>query len=307
MQPDKQSFRIGVVQLISAMCIAGTIGVLVVESGQLPTNIVFFRCLIGALSLVLISRLTGDLSFRGITRKDWILIGIGGACLVYNWLFLFMSYQTISLSLGTVVYHIKPFVIMLVGAFIFSERLTGHSIAWTALAFIGMLLVVEISFESLHMEASKALGILYALIAALMYSASTLIVKYVRSASGIKIALLQTSLGVVLLLPFTQLSELTLGEGAWIFLLTLGVVNTGVMYSLNYSAYQRLPSYSIAVLSFIYPIVTIVTDYIFYGFLFNWIQLIGVVLIFAATLGVNLGWRILPKLSFRKTINDRST
>ncbi len=298
MQPDKKSFGIGIVQLISAMCIAGTIGVLVVESGQLPTNIVFFRCLIGALSLVLISLAAGDLSFSDITRKDWILIGVGGACLVYNWLFLFMSYQTISLSLGTVIYHVKPFVIMLVGAFLFSERLTGHSIAWTVLAFIGMLLVVEISFDSLQMQASKALGILYALVAALMYSGSTLIVKYVRSASGIKIAFLQTSLGVVLLFPFTQLSELTFGEGAWIFLLTLGVVNTGIMYSLNYSAYQRLPAYSIAVLSFIYPVVTIVTDYIFYGFLFNWLQLTGVALIFAASLGVNLGWRILPETNF---------
>ncbi|GLO71890.1 hypothetical protein MACH17_34070 [Phaeobacter inhibens] len=283
------------------MCIAGTIGIFVVEAGQLPSNIVFFRCLIGALSLVVISVLTGGLSFREVTRKDWILIAVGGACLVYNWLFLFMSYQTISLSLGTVVYHIKPFVIMLVGAFIFSERLTGHAVAWTGLAFAGMMLVVEISFDSLQVEAGKALGIVYALIAALMYSASTLIVKYVRSASGIKIALLQTSLGVFLLLPFTQLSELSLGGGSWIFVLTLGVLNTGVMYSLNYSAYQRLPSYSIAVLSFIYPIVTIVTDYIFYGFLFNWVQMAGVVMIFAATLGVNLGWRILPKLRTQKS------
>ena len=41
----------GSLQMAAAMAISGTVGLFVFESGQSPYNVVFFRCLFGALSL----------------------------------------------------------------------------------------------------------------------------------------------------------------------------------------------------------------------------------------------------------------
>ncbi|MDD7911532.1 EamA family transporter [Pseudovibrio exalbescens] len=75
------------------------------------------------------------------------------------------------------------------------------------------------------------------------------------------IALIQVSLGIVLLFPlasFDALAEITSIE--WSYLLVLGGVHTMLMYILMYSAFQMLPTPVIAVMSFIYPVVAIGVD-----------------------------------------------
>ena len=49
MRPGSE--RQGRLEMIAAMALSGTIGFFVVESGQSVWNVVFFRCLFGALSL----------------------------------------------------------------------------------------------------------------------------------------------------------------------------------------------------------------------------------------------------------------
>jgi drug/metabolite transporter (DMT)-like permease len=48
-------------------------------------------------------------------------------------------------------------------------------------------------------------------------------------------------------------------------LLTLGIVHTGIMYQLLYSAIQKLPTPITGSLSFIYPVVAIVVDNLVFG------------------------------------------
>ena len=46
------SDRLGLAQMAAAMTLSGTLGVFVLESGQSAWNVVFFRCVFGALSLL---------------------------------------------------------------------------------------------------------------------------------------------------------------------------------------------------------------------------------------------------------------
>ncbi|WP_421016135.1 EamA family transporter [Klebsiella michiganensis] len=101
--------------------------------------------------------------------------------------------------------------------------------------------------------------------------------------------LCQTITGIILLAPFTD-SLRSVPSDSWGWLIGIGVLHTGVAYVLMYSAYPKLTTPVIGVLTFIYPVVAIIVDWVFYGHQPGVIQMTGMMLIALCTLGVKLSW-----------------
>ncbi|MGW2562126.1 DMT family transporter [Streptomyces sp. NPDC001514] len=284
--------RRGAIELTLAMVLSGTLGVFVIESGASPFNVVFFRCLFGAVTLGLYCLVRGLFKNHGFTAKKLGLAALGGAFIVFNWAFLFESYEGTSISVATVVYHTQPFYVVLLGALLFRDKLTATKFGWLGVAFVGLILVAGVSASDVtgggNSEYLTGLG--YALLAAVFYAVSTVITKRVTGVKPHLVALVQLVLGVFLLLPFTSLSETTSLGADWGWLVGLGVIHTCVMYVLMYSSYQKLPTPKIAVLAFVYPAVAMLMDWAVYGHSVTLLQALGIPLIVAASLGVNLGW-----------------
>ncbi|MFJ8142960.1 DMT family transporter [Streptomyces sp. NPDC096013] len=284
----------GAMELTAAMLLSGTIGVFVIESGASPFNVVFYRCVFGSAFLGLYCLLRGFFKNHGFTPRKLGLAALGGVFIVFNWAFLFESYDKTSISVATVVYHTQPFFVVLLGAVLFKDRITAHKAGWLLVAFLGLVLVAGISSSDLSGDTAYLTGLGYALLAALFYGLSTIITKRVTGVKPHLVALVQVLLGIPLLLPFTQLGQSAhLGSG-WAWLVGLGFIHTGVMYVLMYSSYQKLPTSKIAVLAFVYPAAAMVCDWAVYGHHVTWLQALGIPLIVAASLGINLGWR--PRL-----------
>jgi drug/metabolite transporter (DMT)-like permease len=74
----------------------------------------------------------------------------------------------------------------------------------------------------------------------------------------------------------------------------LGLLHTALMYNLMYSAFQRLPVSSIALLSFIYPLVAVVIDLWYYDIKLQPLQILGMVLILVA-IGLHQRWQLLRR------------
>ena len=94
---------------------------------------------------------------------------------------------------------------------------------------------------------------------------------------------------IVMLLPLVHAPEWT-ASFPWRYLLILGIVHTGIMYQLLYSAIQKLPTPVTGSLSFIYPLVAMVVDYLVFHHALSAVQLLGGMLILFAAAGNNLGW-----------------
>ncbi|MER6563228.1 DMT family transporter [Streptomyces sp. NPDC001027] len=282
----------GAIELTLAMVLSGTLGVFVIESGASPFNVVFFRCLFGTATLGLYCLARGFFRNHGFTPKKLGLAALGGVFIVFNWAFLFESYEDTSISVATVVYHTQPFYVMLLGAVLFRDKLTAAKFGWLGVAFVGLILVAGVSASDLTGSGDSAYleGLGYALLAAVFYGISTVVTKRVTGVRPHLVALVQLVLGVFLLLPFTQLGEMKGLGGDWGWLVGLGVIHTCVMYVLMYSAYQKLPTPKIAVLAFVYPAVAMLMDWAVYGHSVTLLQALGIPLIVAASLGVNLGW-----------------
>jgi len=98
----------GSAELTAAMLISGTIGWLVVDSGQSATSVVFWRCLFGSLTLLIICLLLGVFRGQRLTGKQVLLAITGGIVLVCNWLLLFSAFPLASISIATAVYNLQP-------------------------------------------------------------------------------------------------------------------------------------------------------------------------------------------------------
>jgi drug/metabolite transporter (DMT)-like permease len=281
----------GTVEMTAAMVISGTIGWFVVVSGQPVLDVVFWRCVFGAATLLLVCAGMGLL--RGaITLRLLALAALGGVAIVVNWLLLFVSYSHASISISTAVYNTQPFMLVCLGAVFFAERLTLNKLTWLAIAFAGMLLIVLAQPGAADSGSNYLAGILMALGAAFFYAVAAIITKKLAGTPPHLIALVQVCVGMLMLAPFAHLSALPSGLGTWSMLVTVGVVHTGLMYILLYGAIQKLPTHLTGSLSFIYPIVAISVDFLAFGHRLQLSQLIGAAAILIAAAGMNLGWAL---------------
>ncbi len=243
----------GVWQMSLAMIISGSIGAFVLLSGLPVTDVVFWRCLIGALTLLVFIVLSRQ-PFSRLTRFTLALAVIGGAALVVNWLLLFAAYSRISIGMATVVYNTQPFMLVLMGM-VLGERVSAVKWGWLLLAFGGLVILLSSELTPAH-EEGLTTGVLLALGAAFFYALTAIIARKLHPLPAQHIAFIQVLVGVVMLLPLVHAPELT-ASFPWRYLLILGIVHTGIMYQLLYSAIQKLPTPVTGSLSFIYPLVAI--------------------------------------------------
>ncbi|QUX94187.1 EamA family transporter [Marinomonas sp. CT5] len=301
---NRSSNTIGSIELISAMMLSGTIGYFVISSGQAFWNVVLFRCVFGALVLGSYAYYAGLLRREYFQRNVLLMIILGGMTLVGNWIFLFASFNYIPFSIATVAYHMQPLFLVITGALITKEKLSGSLLFWLALAFVGLFFIVELDFnkikalfsDDMSREGSSALfGLLLALGAALLYTVTTLVTKKVSQVPSTFVALVQVIVGVFMLLPFADFDNLPTQTNQWIDLLILGAVLTGFMYIIMYDSFQKLPTSLIALLSFIYPITALFVDHLAFATHISLTQILGVILILLAVSAVKFNWAFSKK------------
>lgn len=295
-----ERIRRGTLEMISAMLICGTIGWLVVVSGQPVLDVVFWRCVFGAATLLVICAAMGFLRPGILSRATFGLALLSGAAIVGNWVLLFGSYSRASIAIGTAVYNVQPFLLVLLGALFLGEKVTAQKLTWLGISFLGMLAIVSAHGEAGQVGSDYLGGVTLALGAAALYAVAALIIKRLTGVPPHLIALIQAVTGVLLLAPWANLTSLPQASTAWASLATLGIVHTGIMYVLLYGAIQKLPTALTGALSFIYPIAAIFVDWFAFGHRLTPLQWLGVIAILLAAAGMQRGWSLnLRRLAWR--------
>ncbi|PRD50396.1 DMT family transporter [Phyllobacterium myrsinacearum] len=282
----------GSVEMTAAMMISGTIGWFVLMSGQPVLSVVFWRCAFGALTLLGVCAALGLLRPNIMSWKLFGLAVLGGVAIVLNWVLLFAAYSRASIAIATTVYNVQPFMLVVLGALIFKEKLTFTKLFWLAVAFAGMLLIVQAKPGGGYTGTNYMAGIGLSLGAAFLYAIASIVAKRLKGTPPHLIALIQVCVGIVLMAPLADFSVLPKGAAKWGSIVTIGVVHTGLMYILLYSAIQKLPTHLTGSLSFIYPIAAILVDYFAFGHQLQPVQFLGSAAILIAAAGTSLGWKL---------------
>lgn len=173
--------KIALIQLSLAMTIFGSVGFFSELSGLPALELVFVRCICAAIFLCAAWMITGNFKNEIWNGREVMLIIFCAVANLLNWIFLFKSFELISVTIAISLYHLAPIIVLIIGSFIFREKMTLFSILAISLCFIGTLFIM--GTDGFRSSSPEWEGIMYGIIAAFFYAATMLLGKSITKTS----------------------------------------------------------------------------------------------------------------------------
>ena len=281
---------------IASMVIFGTNGLIVANISLGSAEIVLMRTFLGSLFLLAVVLVKRSFSFADL-KADLVPATIGGAALGLNWVLLFSAYRSAGVGLSTLTYYCGPIIVLALSPVLFKEKLTWNKLLAIAAVAVGMFCITG----DIEPGSDVQTGILFGGGAALLYASLIVANKRVKRLSGLNCAMyeLLVAFFVVLIYLIASNAKLPVIPAAEdiIWVLVIGLVNTGLAYYLYFSSLQKLPGQTVALVCYIDPLTALLVSGAFLGEKLLAVQIAGAVLI--------LGGACLGELKFKKTENKK--
>jgi drug/metabolite transporter (DMT)-like permease len=281
--------RRSTLQFVVATVLLGSLGIFATQAQLDARTIVFYRCLFGAIALGIYCLLLGH--FRAIPKQEFFLACGTGFLMVGNWIFFFEGILRIGVSVATIVYQAQPFIVLVVGAILFQERLGLTKVLLFLAALFGLILATGIKWSMI--DTGSLLGVGFTLLGATFYAGVVLVGKGLKSVKPEIATFVQCAVGVLtvpMIDPAILHTSIELRQLGW--LSGLGVLHTALVYALIYHALPKLKSSTIAILTFIYPVSAIFFDFVVNGRLISPVQFLGLAIIVVSSVGITQGWEL---------------
>ena len=247
-------------QLLSAMGIFGTVGIFVKFIPLPSATTAFCRGILGVAFLILVMVLTQQKPDRVAIRKNLRVLLLSGVAIGLNWVLFFEAFHYTSVAIATVCYYLAPLFLILMSPLI-GERLTGKKLLCIAVAFAGMALLSGIT-DSANVTGDQLLGIALATGAAILYASVMLLNKKLSPIPANDKTILQLGAASLVIVPYLLLTDgfsfEGLTSGGWVSLLIVGIVHTGVAYAMYFDSMKNLPAHTIAIFSYLDPVLAVV-------------------------------------------------
>ena len=273
--------------LILAMTIFGTIGIFR-KYIPLPSGIVACaRGVLGVaflLAFIKIKKIKMDVD---AIKKHLKILVISGAFIGLNWVLLFESYRYTSVAVATLCYYMAPIFVMVVSPFLLKEKLTPKKTVCVAVALVGMVFVSGVLDGGIS-DISEIKGILFGLGAAALYASVVMMNQKLRAVPTYDKTIMQLAIAAAVLIPYIlfveDLSTVALTPLITVMVLIVGVVHTGIAYAMYFGSMNDLKAQTVALFSYIDPIVAIILSALFLKEPMTVYSIIGAVLVLGATL-----------------------
>jgi RarD protein len=271
-----------------SMVIFGTIGVFVRHIDLASSEIALIRGLLGSVFLVSVMALLRKRVSWPIIRANGLFLLLSSVALSLNWIFLFQSFKYTTIANATLSYYFAPVFVMLLSPLLLKERLSLKKVLCIGTAIVGMFLIVTNQGTAGSAgDYNHVLGITFGLLAAVFYAALVLSNKFIKNQDGLETTLVQIALASMVLLPYVILTEgfsiLQLDLSSVPYILILGFLHTGVGFFLFFSSMQRLKGQTMAALSYVDPLTSLLISLLILRESMAAMQLVGGALLLGAT------------------------
>jgi len=266
----------------------GTIGVFVHQANAAPLTATWFRCAFGLLGLTLWVLWRQQTRFLRLTRSTapWVLSA--SILMVLGWGLFFAAIERTSAGVAIVLFHIQPLWVLLLGGLWLKESIGRQRIASVAVAMLGLVLATGVLEHTPVFGGGETLrpgywmGVTLCLIGAFCTACVTVIARRLSDMPAGILAWWQCLVGTVVLWMWPMEQGWPEWGMSWVWLVGLGLIHTGLAYTLMYVGMARLSTGRIAVFQFTYPAVAIVIDWLFFDQRLDGVQLFGIALMSVA-------------------------
>ncbi len=277
---------------IAAMTIFGTIGIFV-KYIPLPSSfIAMVRGFVGFAVLLLASfvlkrsKQKEDIPFK-LNVKNALLLFVSGGFIGVNWILLFEAYNYTTVATATLCYYLAPVFVIILSAPLLHEKLTVKKVLCVIAALVGMAFVSGIPSGGLP-ELSELTGIFLGIGAAALYAAVVLFNMKLGGIPATTKTMLQLVSAAIVVMPYVFMTEdvlnLDYNLKTIVLLLVVGVLHTGIAYSLYFDSLGGLKAQTVSILGYIDPVVAIILSVVLLGEPMTLFNAIGALLILGSTL-----------------------
>lgn len=273
-------------KLILSMFIFGTIGIFV-KFIPLPSSVIAIcRGAVGAVFLIILVLVSKQkFSFANI-KTNIVPLLISGAMLGFNWMLLFEAYNYTTVATATLCYYAAPVFMIIMSPFLFKEKITARKIICICAALCGMVFISGIFENGLGENGFK--GIIIALASAVLYALIVVTNKKMKPISAYERTISQLIISAVIMLPYvlltTDFKSVSLDTRGLILLLVVCFIHTGVAYAIYFGTMASVNAQSIAILSYIDPVVAVLLSVLFLKEDITLFGIIGAILIISSAI-----------------------
>lgn len=255
-----------------------------------PMTLAFYRCSIGALTLLSILALRKGRSpgkyLAGVPWGVFILLGFTGVTMFY--IFFNLSVRMTSASVGALLQGFIPVCIAAFAAIFLKEKLSVKQIIGIIVSVTGVILIGFLSHNEGDTTGSIT-GNLLMIIAIIGWSVYTIISKKVAGMDPLLVTSLSTLAGSVLLLPAAIYENWGTGwpqvsPTDWLTILFLGAMASGICYFLYNRSLQLLSAAQVGNFINLDPLVGFMIALIFLHESVNLLQIMGALLVVAGVI-----------------------
>lgn len=280
-------------KLILISATFGTVGLFTHFIPLSSAAIVFYRALLGGAFIVAMIKLSGkDVNIKSM-RDNLVVLVFTGFFMALNWVLQFEAFKVSSVAIGTVCYNMMPIFLLIIASFVFNERITLKSGICILVATIGVILVSNVI--NVGIKSHEVLGCVYGILGAIFYA---LIVTFNRKLNQIEThdkVIFQFAFSALIMAIYVGFiekksffidsslprNEIILGIAS---MLILSFLHTGFCYVHYFNAVSRLQAETVAILTYIDPVVALFLSYFVLKEDMTALQFLGAVLILGSTL-----------------------
>lgn len=190
--------------------------------------IVLGRVFFASAALYALFRIKGtDMALR--SGRDAVLLFASGAVLAFHWTAFYQSVKVSTVAIAVMTFSAFPIFLTFFEPMLFKEKLKLRDIIFAASMLFGVYLIVPEFSAGNRMT----LGIAWGMASSLSYAVLSLMNrKLVENYAGVVVAFYEQASAAVILAPVLFLARPRVTAVDWALLALLGVVFTGMAYSL---------------------------------------------------------------------------
>ena len=240
-------------EYILAVCIYGSISILIRYTDFPSEAIALYRAILGSFFIFLFQRMRGEKLDRDAVKTNLKWLVLSGMSLGLNWIFLFAAYINTSISIASLINYTAPVIVVAIAPLVLHEKLDMRKIPFVFISFAGVVLVSGVLEGGTGV--GSFIGIIDACLASLTFVGILIFsrkMSYVPPLDRVFVQLLSAAAVIAVYVLITDHGiPVPKDPGTVMSLLIVGSVYTALANILYFAGIMGLPVQAVAVLGYL--------------------------------------------------------